>query len=1491
MATANQLLQHTFDGEGYPTFEVWPGFDWPTGNPNSYGKPVVTGDGFGIGNRYQRLLWRARSQNSPGIPNYKADISVLYENAGGAGRGVGLICRFVDWDNLIIARLMSVPAGSPTLKLYTRVGGIETQRGSTYSGSSISATQLNAGVTFRVKVEDLDTGETRIRVYTDPNGDSGNGDVRIDWTGEIPELRGVHTVGVELSKDVGGEDIKVDTLTVYDLADEPSPSGSSPDGTSGWTVDLDGMNYPIDDRTGGLQGMDPPIELVEVTQTYARSSGISAKFRVLGDWARGALRIGQRVRVLHNGDVRFDGLFHRAGKSAGPAESQEWEARAGVFGGLDVLVESDACEPNILWNVSPDDTENYNPDFADKSIGFIIEYLLRRYKQQLQVQGAAPTDGTDPFVTEELQALDAVVPGLTSTGSVLTAVQTALQQMPNYALYWDCQTRVWRFRNTEDLDAETITLTSNPEWVTFSLEAVSDQAYTAVVFAGTRKEPDPDALTLTMADKAWTPAQEAAHNVTKNTKTHVYLKIVSSGVGAITDPGVCYVDVLAGVLDEDDFKGAIATFSDDGHPRWVSHHSSTRIWFGSPLWDGGTSPAPGSTVTLDLLHPQARRALAAGGVGRAFYLPIAVVDGETECNLNTFVHNLRNGGFCGTAKVSGQAADGTTHTYYTAYQVEMPSQIGMDAGECRPLATLAHPPKKPPGFLPDALIMRFEDGSAQNLFGGADLGGAGVSQSGSSDVAGCTPDLSGIQIDLQIPKTKTCAPRLRVPATGYRGTAYSDDEANWDGGGEPALTDQGVRRELLIQLSEYTDPATQDEGLTKAADAILARVGQRGIRWSIRLATPWRAFSDGTSYYANGSATTRWAGLTKKVRLASSKRTTGFETADDLCVHSVTWNIPAGTTTLVCGNAAGAIGGDFGVIAQATAARQAAQQQAAKIKRLEEIQQKQLGKPVDIVMAPSPGATKACNVQTFDSNTKSVRNVQEKMEVEQTASNRLSLGEKLSDSLNSGSESFHPGAMPEVPGFTDRQITARSGPSGEVLVDHRTLFAGPSDAVNGNRSTYRGVLGVDTADAGKPADLIKKVGNIGFYLKPNAEETDGGKVGLLYSVLDAHGQPTEFFDYTSPLDLPTGKIPLTSANHGSWIDQLKVRDDAFAKQLGAMLDETGAVLQPGEQGAPASLSSLLRTPGVLGDFQIVKHLDPKWGFILKGPFRPGAVGDDPSQETFWASKAPQNLLVQVTATGDPATNGGSVWEMDTSGPGGTTPYIVYGKVIDKDFTGDALSRDTRYAAVDSMPVSNPFGAESEESLRLNGVSPGDPSGAAITFDVPKGCISWHFEATVAEDESGTAVGDGETYGDLRIDWASRSSPWTTPTTGAAQAGMTGDGSNTGTGQFKQPGGAVPPGLRTPSDIAASVVYTPGGGTASINASLGVRGLHVTLAMVQGGYALFIEEFVGIHEHFRDPMHWNHDVAMTVETFNLEIEHHHSEGIGCYEDFALEILNP
>ena len=90
-------------------------------------------------------------------PRAAADIAIC------AGRReVGIIVRYLDPTNFLVARLRSMGTANPELRLFQVVGGVATQLGATYSGADVGATRLNAGIEWAVRVEDDRTHVTAL---------------------------------------------------------------------------------------------------------------------------------------------------------------------------------------------------------------------------------------------------------------------------------------------------------------------------------------------------------------------------------------------------------------------------------------------------------------------------------------------------------------------------------------------------------------------------------------------------------------------------------------------------------------------------------------------------------------------------------------------------------------------------------------------------------------------------------------------------------------------------------------------------------------------------------------------------------------------------------------------------------------------------------------------------------------------------------------------------------------------------------------------------------------------------------------------------------------------------------------------------------------------------------------------------------------------------------------------------------------------------------
>jgi len=193
-------------------------------------------------------------------------------------------------------------------------------------------------------------------------------------------------------------------------------------------------------------------------------------------------------------------------------------------------------------------------------------------------------------------------------------------------------------------------------------------------------------------------------------------------------------------------------------------------------------------------------------------------------------------------------------------------------------------------------------------------------------------------------------------------------------------------------------------------------------------------------------------------------------------------------------------------------------------------------------------------------------------------------------------------------------------------------------------------------------------------------------------------------------------------------------------------------------------------------------------------------------------------------------------------------------------------------------------------MLLNSTGAGMVSGAGGVLPMPpyaRGTVGlW---ALLGENPAGPPLPAGTTYR-VRMDVAWKSSPWAAPAVGAPTLVPVADGTGQGAAVFKGPGGAVPPGLRKPSDLAVSVVYPPGGGTAPPNAGLVLLGIGVEIAVVEGGYALLTKEGLEASEDWRTSHAQPVERFAALDVWEMEVTKAIADTLEATESWALE-LNP
>lgn len=191
---------------------------------------------------------------------------------------------------------------------------------------------------------------------------------------------------------------------------------------------------------------------------------------------------------------------------------------------------------------------------------------------------------------------------------------------------------------------------------------------------------------------------------------------------------------------------------------------------------------------------------------------------------------------------------------------------------------------------------------------------------------------------------------------------------------------------------------------------------------------------------------------------------------------------------------------------------------------------------------------------------------------------------------------------------------------------------------------------------------------------------------------------------------------------------------------------------------------------------------------------------------------------------------------------------------------------------------------------LNAFGAGVPSGAGGVIPIPpyaRGTVGiW---AIVAGDPLGPPQPPGTTY-QVHMEVAWKSSPWSPPIPGPPSNVPVADGTGQGTAFFAGPGGAVPPGLRKPNDIAVSTVYSPGGGTAPPNQGLVLLGIGVEVAVVEGGYALLTKEGLEASEDWRTSHAQPVERFLAMDVWAMEVTKALTDSLQVTESWNLE-LNP
>ena len=1465
MATsASLLLSRTFDGAGYPDFTTtWPGFTFPamgTVNP-AFSHPVVDGHGHGIASRGANyVLWRGVAATAVGASSLRANLKGKWKNAGfSAEVCLGLLFRLKDVQNTMALRVCSMGTANPELRLVKIVGGVESVL-KVWTGAGLSATTMNAQLEWGVRVQDLadESNHSKVTAYLGPASDTDKGTEVFTWTGNLGPLRGVLGVGVELSGYVGNDDVRVDDLRVWDLRDEWAAGGGAggvaSDPGTGWKVQLGDVLYSLED----LAELDPPVHLVECKQGYGNKQ-THAKLRVEGTYRMGGVVFpGQRIVVVHDGDVRMRGRIASADIKASVAEGQVWTAYDGWHEASHVRLLEDNCTPLHHFNVRDKQADEWNPDRENTSGGALITWLLDRYEDRLRHFGAVPADSAG-YAAGEFDQLTSVIPDIAVGHTVPAAIDTVLRYAAHrFQTLWDPIDQVLHLKDTTRLPEETLEVQA--EWVKFKVKPDRDKANTYIECMGAKPEPDDEVKLLASKGEvlpAWTTEQMGKYGPEKRSRSMVVGSIHIAGEDVAPD-GILrpYFDIAAGLLDTDDARGWLASVSMDAFPRLVVSNTSTRVWLSPPLWAGdwwngaAAPPPPGSTYALSAVGEDAMAELSAQGVGRGWYAPkIAQICGVgvPGTNLSKMGQQLKHSGFCGKATVFTRGSDNQrSYSEEFMYQVRIPNERQRAAGFCDVTVTLSEKPKPSIG-----LINRFPP------------------KGGSPPQGLCKPGPDqtlmgqGMDLELSISMTKAKAPYFRYPEQGYHGPAYSDDPANWDGGGSARGTDWDVQHPYILAVSDFVSVEDQKPGLLDACRDILAVKSTKPILLDVEIFSPWS--NPPPEYGPEPARTTRFAGLGKALTLVENGvPVLGAEVGPQV-LYSVTWMIEANKTVLRVGTPAGWIQ-DKGIdVAKAFSEAAMQRRMMAKVHEVAGYMQASLNKAVDRIAGQTKGPTPACDVETINHQTRRVVDIQKDDEDKVRNITHNAATADLMYQLTVGPLGLDlPGTPVDQPGRDGPAAQqAIDGPVLRPVTDPRVPFPGPPpNHPNATRGRYGGVIVTDRDEEGKPPrTLLRSRGLLDFRKAADADGNWDGSPWREFAEIDAKGQPTGAYSrMRTTLDLPNQRVPLKLLGHNSTGHQLLQMAQTLAGQLAVVQDQvTQMMLQPGDtttleggypDGAPASLASVLRA-NVPADLHLVEESwnDPG-GMVWRGPMTADGLVDSGAM---WRILPEGNVLIQVDHVGPGAgSNGGAYAPTDT---GGAYRFLSSAKIERAHKQGDHLydlSANMGLPGVATQPAGDAHNAWNFGGGRW-AFDPAQPSAIGTLLSLPPGVmgtgrISVHLMEDPANALGGAFVGAppawvGNELG-VQVDAMLQASPWTPPVTvGASTKALTGDQTGDAAVVFIAPAGSVDQGQRTPHGVRMAVgVSTTGAGAGGGFAGM-VAAIDVEVAVIEGGFLVRMGETV------------------------------------------------
>lgn len=748
--------------------------------------------------------------------NYKTKVTLKWNDAVGTSRvrGVGVRVQ-ANGDGYYLD--VDSNFDDPRYRVRRRANGTWTDLVAWTDLAGHTGSSLNTGIVVMLRVENGDDSvdlDAFITSLTVPVTSYSDTNATRIQTGQYS--------GIYDGATTHTTDISADDVTCLDFEDELAPSAPF---TTGVAMVVNGTYYD----TAGLLALN--ITPRRAVQSYV-PSGPVAVISDENDAHEAVLHEGDWVEVHFNGEVLATGVLRSKRQRFDPAEGTDYEVVGPRELADEVYLEDDDFSGFYAYNYD-EDSEFYKEERSNKELGEALKEVYDRAadgEDGLRIRGAAPATGA-LYVQAELDLLDVKVPNLTVSGTVLQAEESLLAYMPEYAIWVDPLTRIRHVHKRSV--SPSVNVKTSEHHVRANILRDLRKNRTVVVIIGSAPDVEESTFLFEEGDRpsatlipGWDDGVEGTWGDDKVFKSQAVYTVAAAGIDG---GGNAYIEINTGSgysMDIDEWKNTKLVHMTSIYK--VSTNSAVRLTLFQTAWGPDGQPSVGHTITV----------MSGGG------------DPDYENNQHSaaFREFILDGaqakpGFCGKAKV--------TQTLPTGQQVQYDVRTEVlrteNSGESR--VKLELPAIGLVNYLPDVC------GNGENP----------------------TPAADRIELTVPTAPVTPGIPKLRVPASGFRGTAYSQNEDLWDGGGPPEDGDGKCRIPIRMEIPQFQSLSLQGAEYTKVADSMLAVYGTMAFEGD----------------FTFGAVEVGWAGLDRKVTWEDDLRgrDTGFEASPDLWVLQVEWDL------------------------------------------------------------------------------------------------------------------------------------------------------------------------------------------------------------------------------------------------------------------------------------------------------------------------------------------------------------------------------------------------------------------------------------------------------------------------------------------------------------------------------------------------------------------------------------------------------------------------